>query len=377
MLKGVHLTLMIGPAVPVPAPKPVTDALQSVQVTSSKDRSGFQLTFAVSKKSPLVTTMLPAGYFDPMITRVIVVATVNGFPNVLMDGIVTRQELAPSNEPGQSTLTVTGEDLSVLMDVLEMPFMRYPAMPEVARLYLILAKYLAFGIVPIVIPPIPPDIPVPTDEIPTHLEGTDRAYIRRLAEDAGYVFYVEPGPLPGQSIAYFGPDVRIPVPQPALNVNMDAHTNVESLTCSLDGLAKKLVIFTIFDPVTHKIPIPIPVPDVSILRPPLGARLTPPARVEFAKDGTAQNPLKAAQKILGMLFNSSSTAVSVSGSLDVLRYGHVLRSRMLVGVRGAGIAYDGLYYVDSVTHNLKRGEYKQSFQLSRDGLISLTPKVPA
>ena len=41
--------------------------------------------------------------------------------------------------------------------------------------------------------------------------------------------------------------------------------------------------------------------------------------------------------------------------------GSILRSRMLVGVRGAGLAYDGLYYVDSVTHNIKRGEYKQSF----------------
>jgi hypothetical protein len=49
---------------------------------------------------------------------------------------------------------------------------------------------------------------------------------------------------------------------------------------------------------------------------------------------------------------------------------------MLVGVRGAGIAYDGLYYVDSVSHDIKRGQYKQTFELSRDGLISLTPKVP-
>jgi hypothetical protein len=141
-----------------------------------------------------------------------------------MDGMITRQELTPSNDPGQSTLTVTGEDLSILMDLLEMPFMRYPAMPEVARVYLMLAKYLVFGIVPIVIPPIPPDIPIPTKEIPSHLEGTDRAYIQRLAREAGYVFYVEPGPLPLQSIAYFGPDIRIPVPQPALNINMDAHT---------------------------------------------------------------------------------------------------------------------------------------------------------
>ena len=374
MLKGIQLTLMIGPAVPVAAPKPVMDALQSVQVTSSKDRSGFQLTFAVSKQSPLLQTMLPAGYFDPIITRVVIVVTLNGTPNVLMDGIITRQELKPSNEPAQSTLTITGEDLSVLMDVVEMNFMRYPAMPEVARLYVILAKYLAFGIVPLVIPPIPPDTPLPTSEVPTH-NGTDLAYVRKLASDAGYVFYVEPGPLPGQSIAYFGPDIRLPVAQPALNVNMDAHTNVESLSFSLDGLAKKIIIYTILDPVTHKIPIPIPVPNLSILRPPLGARISPPSKVEFADHGTAQSPTKAVQEILGMTFNASES-ISVSGSLDVLRYGQVLRSRMLVGVRGAGVAYDGLYYVDSVTHNLKRGEYKESFQLSRDGLISLTPTVP-
>src|SRR2546425_10137244 len=118
MLSGVHLTLMIGPLVPVPAPQPVMDALLSAQVTSGKDRSGFQLTFALSKKSPLLNVMLPAGYFDPMVTRVIIIATVNGFPNVLMDGIVTRQELTPSSEPGQSTLTITGDDLSVVMDVV-------------------------------------------------------------------------------------------------------------------------------------------------------------------------------------------------------------------------------------------------------------------
>ena len=375
MLKGVHITLMIGPAVPVPAPKSVMDALTSVQVTSSKDRSGFQLTFAVSKESPLLKVMLPAGYFDPVITRVIIVVTLNGQPNVLMDGMITRQELAPSSDPGQSTLTITGEDLSVLMDVVELPFMRYPAMPEVARIYVMLAKYLVFGIVPIVIPPIPPDIPIPTREIPAHLEGTDRGYIQRLAREAGYVFYIEPGPLPGQSIAYFGPDIRIPVPQPALNINMDAHTNVESLSFSLDGLQKKVVVYTIMDPITGKVPIPIPVPNISILRPPMGARLTPPAKVQFAKGGAAQSPTKAAQQILGMIFNASD-AISASGSLDVVRYGRILKSRMMVGVRGAGLAYDGLYYVNSVTHNIKRGEYKQSFQLSRDGLIANTPVVP-
>jgi hypothetical protein len=375
MLKGVHLTLMIGPAVPIPAPRSVVDALTAVQVTSGKDKSGFQLTFAVSKNSPLLTTMLPAGYFDPMVTRVVIIVTLNGFPNVLMDGMVTNQELAPSNDPGQSTLTITGEDLSVLMDVVEMPFMRFPNMPVIAIVYSILAKYAAFGIVPIAIPPFF-DISVPlfTEKIPTQT-GTDLQYLNSLAGDHGYVFYVEPGPLPGQSIAYWGPDIRIPVPQPALSVNMDAETNVESLNFTLDGLAKKILVFGVWDPVTRKIPVPIPLPNFNIFKPPLGLRPTPPAKVEFPSWGYSNDELpKVLDQALGALA-ASSDAISASGSLDVTRYGHVLRNRMLVGVRGAGLAYDGLYYVNSVTHNLKRGEYKASFQLSRDGLISNTPKV--
>ena len=72
----------------------------------------------------------------------------------------------------------------------------------------------------------------------------------------------------------------------------------------------------------------------------------------------------------------SQDSVSGTGSLDVLRYGRVLKARGLVGVRGAGIAYDGLYYVQSVRSTLKRGEFKQSFTLTRNGLVSITPKVP-
>ena len=71
-----------------------------------------------------------------------------------------------------------------------------------------------------------------------------------------------------------------------------------------------------------------------------------------------------------------SDAVFGTGSLDVARYGHVLRSRQLVGVRGAGEAFDGLYYVASVTSTLKRGEFSQSFQLARNALLSTVPAVP-
>jgi hypothetical protein len=373
MYDGINLTLMIGPAVPAPAPQAVVSALTSIQVTSGKDRSGFQLTFAIGKNSTLLTTMLPAGFFDPITTRVIIVVTLNGFPNVIMDGLVTAQELAPSSEPGQSTLTITGEDLSLAMDIIDR-IMPYPAMPEVAQIFTILAPYAALGIVPLVIPPIVPLVKSPTTGWKSQVKMTDRGYLRSEASRCGYIFAVNPGPLPGQSIAYFGPDVNLPVPQSALSVNMDAHTNVSSLSFSLDGLAKSVRLYTILDPVTKKIPIPIPVPNINAFKPPLGARPTMPAKVELAGDVSKLSPDEAIQGILGFMMNNSA-AVSGNGSFDVVRYGKILQSRMLVGVRGAGRAYDGLYYVDSVSHNIERGSYRQSFTLSRDGLVANTSKV--
>jgi hypothetical protein len=372
MLKGVHLTLMIGPAVPVPAPQMVIDSLTSVSVNHDKERSGFQLSFGVGKKSKLLTTLLPAGYFDPIVTRVVIIATVSGFPHVLMDGFITRQELQPSNEPGQSTLTITGEDLSLAMDLVEL-VIPYPAMPDIAKVNFLLAKYAFLGIQPLVIPEIIPQVQNVTEGWETQ-KSSDREYIKAMARRCGYVFFIRPGPLPLHSIAYYGPDVNLPIPQSALTINMDAHSNVESLSFSLDGTAKRIRIYTIFDPVTKKIPIPIPLPNISPFKPPLGLRPTPPAKIEYATDASKLSTTEAARNILSDVMNSSS-AISGNGSLDVMRYGHVLHSRMLVGVRGAGIAYDGMYYVDSVTHNLKHGEYKQNFTLSRDGLISNTPMV--
>ncbi|WP_299088184.1 hypothetical protein [uncultured Microbacterium sp.] len=374
MIDSADLTLLIGPGIPVPAPRSVMEALSSIRVTTGVQQAGFQLAFQAGPASDVVRMLLPAGYFDPIVSRVIVLVTIRGLPHVLIDGVITHHELTPSNAPGASTFTVTGEDLTVLMDLVEMPFMRYPAMPEIAQLYAILAKYAVFGIAPVVVPPIVTALRNPLDGIDTHT-GTDLDYIRQHASRCGYVFYLDPGPLPGTSIAYFGPDVRVPVPQPALSVNLDEATNVQSLSFSLDGTAKKITVYTIFDPVTHKVPIPIPLPNLNLVKPPLGARPTPPARVEFADEGGSLEPAEAAKRILGDLLKSAD-AISGEGTLDVLDYGRPLRARQLVGVRGAGLAYDGLYYVERVTHELKSDSYTQSFSLSRDGLISPTPVVP-
>ena len=72
----------------------------------------------------------------------------------------------------------------------------------------------------------------------------------------------------------------------------------------------------------------------------------------------------------------SMDSTTADGSLDVVQYGGLLKARSLVGMRGAGPSFDGLYYVKQVSHKISRGSYKQTFKLVRNGLVSITPRVP-
>ena len=378
LAKGIQLTLMMGPIIPLPAPRVVLDALDSVEVhTSDGAASGFQLTFQFNSKSELNTIFLiAAGNSASLATpplRVLLIVTLNGQPQPLFDGVMTNVEVQAGSRGSAGTVTVTGEDLTKVMDMQDFSGLPFPAMPIEARVALLCAKYAPFGIIPLPIPILFPDVPIPIDKIPAQ-KGTDLAYIRQLADDVGYVFYIEPGPVPGTSVAYFGPEIKIGVPQPALNVDMDALTNVESLNFSFDPTKGVLPIVFIQNQLT-RVPIPIPIPNLNPLQPPLGVISTPIANLKILKDTAKLNPMQAISRGLSEA-KKSQDSVSGTGSLDVLRYGRVLKARGLVGVRGAGIAYDGLYYVQSVRSTLKRGEFKQSFTLTRNGLVSITPKVP-
>jgi hypothetical protein len=375
MRKGIYLTLMIGPGVPVPVPQVVLDALTAMQVViTSGEMSGFELTFTLSNRSPLHTLFLLSGGAGIPLVRVVIVVTINGTPQVLMDGVMTHHEVQPGSALGQSTLRVMGKDLTTVMNYLPFDGIPYPAMPPAVRVLTILAKYAALGIIPLVIPSVVEDIPLPIDRIPVH-QGTDLAYVEQLAQEAGYVFYLEPGPTPGTSVAYWGPEIKVGVPQPALNVNMDAHTNVESLSFGFDKEAKELPVVFIQEPTT-KAPIPIPIPDITPLNPPLGLVPPLPPRITRLKYTAKLSPLQAV--LHGLAYAAQhADALTGTGSLDVLRYGRVLKARQLVGVRGAGPAFDGLHYVKSVTHTMQRGTYKQRFTLSRNGLLSTVPRVPA
>ena len=375
-LLGVNLNLLIGPTVPVPAPAILMDALEKVEVTHTDgERSGFQISFKLGKSAAMALdyALLELPLLDPG-ARVILTVLTGALPNVLMDGLITRQEMTPGAKAGESLLTLTGEDVSFAMD-REEKNVEHPAQPEAVIALKIIATYAQYGMIPLVIPPISFEVPVPTDRIPTQ-QGTDLQYLQEIAARHNYVFHVTPGPLPATNKAYWGPDLRIGIPQPALSVDLGSDTNVDGIDFQHEASEAVNVSGTVQDRLTG---LKLPVLNLGSLKPPLA--------LSGALANTKVAKLKAYRALGGRSVvqalaeaqaesDASSDVVTGTGELDTARYGGILRARGLVGVRGVGLTYDGLYYVKSVTHTISRENYRQKFTITREGTISSVPVVP-
>lgn len=364
---GIRLLLWMGKTVPLPAPPEVLGGLIQIEVKNDVEQGdGFQLQLALAKEI-LDYDLLRSGAVEPF-TRVIVGVLMGATPEVLIDGIITHHQVTASDQPGMSVLTLTGKDVSLMMD-LEEKNAKYENQPDFVIFSRIIAGYAQYGLVPRPTPTT--DIPIMLQRVPRQAE-TDLAFIRRLAQRNGFLFYLEPVTF-GVSTAYFGPEIRGGWPQPALTAGMGSMSNVERFDIAMDSL----------DPVSAKgkfieplLGLSLPIPSLPSLRvPPLVASSAPARRTVLLRDAANENPARAA--LAGLTAASSAPdAVRLTGTVDGVRYGSVLRARKLVGVRGAGQTHDGIYYVRSVTHRIAPGTYTQQFTLSREGTGALLPMVP-
>src|SRR5206468_9793074 len=140
--------------------------------------------------------------------------------------------------------------------------------------------------------------------------------------------------------------------------NRGSAPNLKALRFSNDALAAAGAKGSFVEPIT-KISIPIP-PLPSLRLPPLAASSGSPRRTTRLRGSARQNPAQAALSAVSAVTNAPEP-VTGDGEVDSVRYGAVLRARGLVGVRGAGIAYDGNYYIRRVTHVIEPGRYTQRF----------------
>jgi hypothetical protein len=156
---------------------------------------------------------------------------------------------------------------------------------------------------------------------------------------------------------------------------MGADSNVLSIDFQNNGLAPQTVSGSVQDRNTNTA---VPIQTFASTRVPLASQ---PAwatqshvreKAFRTSSATTSQAMAAAQAEMD---KSQDAVVTASGELDALRYEALLKPRGLVGVRGVGYSYDGLYYVKQVSHSIASGRYRQRFNLERDGSGALTPVV--
>ena len=377
---GVQLAVLAGnQEVPTPIGPDLAELLIEAEVIEVADGQGlFRLTFGAQRESdgtgPEVD-VLADGRLSPG-NRVLVVAMQAALPTVLIDGLVTDIWLDPGTNPGAGRIIVSGADLSVAMD-LEEQIKGYPDMNDAEIVLEIVAQYERFAIVPEAIPPVESDYPTVMQRTPIQ-HGTDLEYLYDLANRYGYVFTLRAGPVPFTNTAYWGPPKRVGLPAPALTLGSSTFANVEQVTFGWNGRAAFQVLGLIPGPLEETPELPIEVLEPTLLPPltlrspfPLGSLLG--QKLPTGSDGF--DMIRAMGQAQGRVNKSSTQVAKAEGVLDVSHYGSILRSGGLVGLRGAGTSFDGMWSVEKVTHKLRRNEYKQQFVLSRDGTEPLEPVV--
>jgi hypothetical protein len=367
--QDVRLELLIGENKPETPPPELSQALQSVEVShGDQGRSGFQLSFQVARgRGDMNDYVLLKNPLLKPFNRVILTVIFHGARRPLMDGIITNHQLAPSEELGASTLTVTGEDVSVMMD-LEEKLQPHPGQSDDDIVRNLLRPYQGrFGLIIDVHQPRRQDRPSRQGRTPSQ-HSTDLTHIQTLAQRHSFVFYITPGPGTGKNTAYWGPPQRSSVPQRALSVDMGPNTNVESISFQYNAMAPNQVSYRLRGREET-----IEQSD----REPLARDPAPLRRNVFFSATRGLSAERAQTRAQAMVNQSVDEVVTASGELDALRYGELLKPRGVVDLRGVGHSYDGTYYVKSVSHriNLREGEYKQSFRLAREGLGPIRDRV--
>ena len=292
--------------------------------------------------------------------RVQILAGFESGTEELITGYVTHVKPFFEPDPADCSLVIWGMDESVLLD-REEKLKDWPNKKDsdVAREIFRLYGFDLSGI---------EDTEVIHDEVISTIiqRETDMQFLKRLALRNGYVCYVENGK------AFFRPPQVDAEPQPVLAVHFGNETNVERLRIEVNALTPAHVAMSQVDPASKEV---LEAAAQSSRQPALGeiagegllAAGISPGHVQVAMNATTGAPEMAS--LCQGLFHRAEWFVTAEGEVLSSHYGHVLKPRLPVTVKGVSETHSGVYFVCHVTHSFDPGGYNQHFKARRNGLL--------
>jgi phage protein D len=290
---------------------------------------------------------------------VTIIAGLESGSEEVITGYITHVKPSFSPDLTQCTLDVWGMDGSVLMDREE----KLQAWPNKKDSDIAAEIFSLYGMTPET-----EDTGVTHDEaIATIIQReTDIQFLRRLALRNGFECYVE------GTTGYFRPPNMEAPPQPVLAVHFGDETNVKRFALEVNGLTPAHVAMFQVDRASKE------VLDVTVetgQQPALGqtdaagllAMSMRPGRVVVGGVVATGHPEMTA--LCQGLYHQGAWFVTGEGEIAANDYGHVLRARRTVTIKGVGETYSGVYYVTHVTHTFTPEGYTQLFRVKRNGLL--------
>ncbi|MGE5697832.1 MAG: phage late control D family protein [Candidatus Sericytochromatia bacterium] len=204
------------------------------------------------------------------------------------------------------------------------------------------------------------------EEVSTIIQReTDIRFLKRLAARNGYECYVE-----GKTGHFRKPDLTAP-PQPVLAVQFGDDTNVFKFAVTVDGLAPADIAMSQLDRISkeaHRV----------VVSSPAQRALGKTAAGHYVGGGLAglieigQTVTTGAPEMTRLcqgVYDKSEWFVVGEGEVAANQYGHILRPRRTVTIKGVGETYSGLWYVTHVTHAFTPNGYTQQFRVKRNALM--------
>ncbi len=285
----------------------------------------------------------------------------------ILRGVVREIEVQHPPDIGDSSVTITVQDLSLVADrehrrkiwgSKEAPTNDFALVSEILKAYdLSLQKGSGAGL----------------SATGLTQDGTDAAFLRSRAEANGYeLLYEEDG-------VYFGPlrtRLSAPSTQATILVGAGTDTNCLSVVIEVDGRRPDVVRVAFADGAKGQGEAITAKPSLPLLgRDPV--RSSGPEH-NLAMSGQAGADREQLQRAAQAKADELSMKIAVKGELDSTGYGHVLRVGRTVRVEGVGPRFSGTHLVDSVIHRFTPDGYTQRFRLLRNAYTDdASPALPS
>jgi hypothetical protein len=279
----------------------------------------------------------------------------------LISGVITHVKPCFDPEPTESFLDIWGMDKSVLMDRREIlkDWANKKDSDIAAEIF------SAYGFTPEV-----EDTGIVHDEAVSTIiqRETDMQFLKRLALRNGFDCYVD------GSTAYFCMPRLDDPPQPVLSCHFGPGDNtcITRLAIEVNAMTPANVAMFQADRLNKEI---LDSAAESSMQTPLGAMdasailadgMEPPVTYVGMNSVTGKPEMDA---LCQGFYHKAEWFVTAEGEIRGNVYGHVLKARNTVTIRGVGETYSGVYYVSHVTHSFTPDGYFQNFKVKRNALL--------